>query len=130
MIGYLFARGKHSPIIRAAQSRGSTIYLQIHTFYRASSIRALPRITRDTWQAASIARIARYRANGARVIETRQLARLSRLSRERALLRACANRRVVYVSKHSRKAVQSLWELPSMTRCQPIGAASKPVVVV
>ena len=40
-------------------------------------------------------------------------------------LRACANRREVYVSKHSRKAVQSLWELPSMTRCQPIGAASK-----
>ena len=39
-------------------------------------------------------------------------------------VKACANRRAAYVPRHSRKAVQLLWELPSMKSCQPIGAAS------
>jgi hypothetical protein len=43
------------------------------------------------------------------------------------LLRACANRRVAHVSRNSGKAVQWLWELPSMKSCQPISAASKPI---
>ena len=42
-------------------------------------------------------------------------------------LRACANRRVAYVSSVSGEAVQSLWALSSTKRCQPIGAASNPI---
>src|SRR5215217_6909158 len=41
------------------------------------------------------------------------------------LLRACANRRVSYVSKSSKKAVQSLREMSCAKGCPPIGAASK-----
>src|SRR5215212_9298537 len=40
-------------------------------------------------------------------------------------LRACANRRVSYVSKSSKKAVQSLREVSCAKGCPPIGAASK-----
>src|SRR5215211_2234327 len=39
-------------------------------------------------------------------------------------LRACANRRVSYVSKSSKKAVQSLREMSCAKGCPPIGAAS------
>src|SRR5215212_9628810 len=42
-------------------------------------------------------------------------------------LRACANRRVSYVSKSSKKAVQSLREMSCAKGCPPIGAASKSV---
>src|SRR5215218_1881964 len=38
--------------------------------------------------------------------------------------RACANRRVSYVSKSSKKAVQSLREMSCAKGCPPIGAAS------
>ena len=41
------------------------------------------------------------------------------------LLRACANRRVAYVTRVCGEAVQSLWALSSIKSCQPIGAASK-----
>src|SRR3712207_4282765 len=41
-------------------------------------------------------------------------------------LRACANRRVEYVTRSYAKAIQSLRELPSAKSFQPIGAASKP----
>ena len=40
-------------------------------------------------------------------------------------LRACANRRVAYVSRSSQKAVQSLREMSCAKSCPPIGAASK-----
>jgi len=40
-------------------------------------------------------------------------------------LRACANRRVAYVTRACVKAIKSLRELPSAKSCQPIGAASK-----
>jgi hypothetical protein len=39
-------------------------------------------------------------------------------------LRASANRRVTYVAKSDEKAVEPLWELPSMKSCQPIGGSS------
>jgi hypothetical protein len=39
--------------------------------------------------------------------------------------RACANRRVAYVSRSSQKAVQSLREMSCAKSCPPIGAASK-----
>ena len=44
------------------------------------------------------------------------------------LPRGCANRRVAYVSRSSKKAVESLSRLPSMKSYQPIGAASNPTV--
>src|SRR5215217_298203 len=40
-------------------------------------------------------------------------------------LRACANRRVAYVARSSKKAIESLLPLSSTKSCQPIGAASK-----
>src|SRR5829696_5466700 len=40
-------------------------------------------------------------------------------------LRACANRRVAYVSRTNQKAVGSLSEMPCAKICLPIGAASK-----
>src|ERR687889_1398586 len=40
-------------------------------------------------------------------------------------LRACANRRVSYVSRSRQKAMQSLPEMPCAKSCPPIGAASK-----
>ena len=39
-------------------------------------------------------------------------------------LRACANRRVSYVSRSRQKAMQSLREMPCAKSCPPIGAAS------
>src|SRR5215217_8068996 len=39
-------------------------------------------------------------------------------------LRACANRRVAYVARSSKKAIESLLPLSSTKSCQPIGAAS------
>jgi hypothetical protein len=42
----------------------------------------------------------------------------------RILLRACANRRVAYVARSSKKAIESLLPLSSTKSCQPIGAAS------
>src|SRR5215217_5592993 len=39
-------------------------------------------------------------------------------------LRACANRRVAYVARSSKKAIESLSPLSSTKSCQPIGAAS------
>jgi hypothetical protein len=42
-----------------------------------------------------------------------------------ARLRACANRRVAYVTMRSREALQSLSELPCAKSGPPIGAASK-----
>src|SRR5215216_4962925 len=53
------------------------------------------------------------------------LSPLSRLHKNyEGLLRACANRRVSYVSKSSKKAVQSLREMSCAKGCPPIGAAS------
>ena len=42
------------------------------------------------------------------------------------LLRACANRRVTYVSRSNQKAAQSLREMSCAESYPPIGAASKP----
>src|SRR5215213_11583554 len=42
-------------------------------------------------------------------------------------LRACANRRVAYVSRTNQKAVGSLSEMPCAKICLPIGASSKGV---
>ena len=39
-------------------------------------------------------------------------------------LRACANRRVAYVARSSKKTIESLLPLSSTKSCQPIGAAS------
>ena len=47
-----------------------------------------------------------------------------RFHRYHRVLRACANRRVSYVSKSSKKAVQSLREMSCAKGCPPIGAAS------
>jgi hypothetical protein len=43
---------------------------------------------------------------------------------ERKVLRGFVNRRVAYVSRKDAKAVESLWELPSMKSCQPIDGSS------
>src|SRR5215203_7516541 len=40
-------------------------------------------------------------------------------------LRGSANRRVAYVARDDGKALESLWELPSMKSYQPIGGSSK-----
>src|SRR5215218_4980860 len=42
-----------------------------------------------------------------------------------ASIRACANRRVAYVARSSKKAIEALLPLSSTKSCQPIGAASK-----
>src|SRR5215217_9744585 len=41
------------------------------------------------------------------------------------IFRACANRRVAYVARSSKKTIESLLPLSSTKSCQPIGAASK-----
>jgi hypothetical protein len=75
-------------------------------------------LTPEGW--ARVQAVVQRRLEESRARERRHRRTLEAIER----LRACANRRVAYVSKHSGKAVQSLWELPSMKSCQPIGAAS------
>ena len=88
----------------------------------------MPLFSKRVWQHAQVLLAGAMLAPGARTVSSALRAmgldQEERFHRYHRVLRACANRRVSYVSKSSKKAVQSLREMSCAKGCPPIGAAS------